>query len=192
LEKNEINPKIEIVVIGGSAGSFEVLLQIISNIKLDINFVVLIILHRKHNSNTSIADLFSKKTSLPVLECEDKDLLLPGHIYFAPADYHLLVERDRSVCLDYSEKENYSRPAIDVTFKSVSDIYKEKTAAILLSGANRDGAEGLKYISENYGTTIVQDPNDAEISTMPNEALKIFEPNYILTSQKITELINSF
>jgi two-component system chemotaxis response regulator CheB len=192
LEKNEISPSIEILIIGGSAGSFEVLLQIVPSLKLDIKFAVLIVLHRKNNSNISIADLFSKKTAIPVFECEDKDNLLPGNIYFAPPDYHLLIEKDRTVCLDYSEKENYSRPAIDITFKSASDIYKEKTAAILLSGANRDGADGLKYISQNYGTTIVQDPKEAEISTMPKEALKIFEPDYILRSKDIIALINSF
>ncbi|OAQ40690.1 chemotaxis protein CheB [Pedobacter psychrophilus] len=191
MEKNKINPKIEILVIGGSAGSFEVLLQILPKIKFDIDFVVLVVLHRKHNSNTSIADLFGNKTSIPVYECEDKDSLVPGNIYFAPADYHLLIEKDRTVSLDYSEKENYSRPAIDITFKSASDVFKEKTLAVLLSGANRDGANGLKYISQNYGTTIVQDPNEAEISTMPNEALKIFEPNYILGFKEIIKLINS-
>lgn len=192
MEKNEINPKIEILIIGGSAGSFEVLLQILPNLKLDIKFAVLVVLHRKHNTNTSIADLFGNKTAIPVFECEDKDKLLPGNIYFAPADYHLLIEKDRTVCLDYSEKENYSRPAIDITFKSASDIYREKTAAILLSGANRDGADGLKYIAQNFGTTIVQNPAEAEISTMPNEALKILEPDYILKSKEIIHLINSF
>ncbi len=192
MEKNKINLGIEILVIGGSAGSFEVLLQILPNIKPNLKFAVLVVLHRKHNSNTSIADLFGNKTVIPVYECEDKDNLMPGNIYFAPPDYHLLIENDRTVSLDYSEKENYSRPAIDLTFKSASDIYKEKTAGILLSGANRDGADGLKYISENYGTTIVQNPNEAEISTMPNEALKLFEPDYVLGTKEIIELINSF
>ncbi|WP_234461994.1 chemotaxis protein CheB [Pedobacter segetis] len=183
---------IEILVIGGSAGSFELLLKIIPRIKIDIKFVVLIVLHRKHNTNLSISELFRNKTPLPVLECEDKDKLIPGSIYFAPADYHLLIEKDRSVCLDYSEKENYSRPSIDITFKSASDIYKEKAAAILLSGANKDGAEGLKHIYQNYGTTIVQNPNEAEISTMPNEALKIFNPQYVLKVEEIIDLINNF
>nr|MBC7614209.1 chemotaxis protein CheB [Pseudopedobacter sp.] len=190
--KNKINPVVEILIIGGSAGSFKVLLQILTKIKLDINFAVLVVLHRKHNSNTSIVDLFSSKTAIPVYECEDKDNLLPGNIYFVPPDYHLLIEKDRTICLDYSEKENYSRPAIDITFKSASDVYREKTAAVLLSGANKDGADGLKYIFEHYGTTIVQDPNEAEISTMPNEALKIFEPDYVLGSKEIIKLINSF
>lgn len=191
MEENKINTNIEILIIGGSAGSFEVLLQIIPSLKLDIEFAVLIVLHRKHNSNISIADLFSKKTTIPVFECEDKDNLLAGNIYFAPADYHLLIEKDRTVCLDHSEKENYSRPSIDITFKSASDIYKEKTAAILLSGANKDGANGLKYISQNYGTTIVQDPEEAQVNIMPNEALKIFVPDYVLRSKDIIKLINS-
>ncbi len=192
MEKNKLNEHVELLVIGGSAGSFDVLMHIIPSLKKDIDFPILIILHRKSTSGSTIADVFSLKTTLPVVECEEKEQLLPGKIYFAPADYHLLIEDDHSVSLDYSEKVNYSRPSIDVSFKSASDIFKKNIAAILLSGANADGAEGLSYIHKNNGTTIVQNPQTAEVKIMPQRALSLFNPDYIVDMVEMSELINSF
>ena len=191
MEKKQITKQINMLAIGGSAGSFEVLLKLIPLIKADIEFPILIILHRKSNAPNSISDVFKKKTKLPVLECDEKEALVNGKIYFAPADYHLLIEKDRTVSLDYSEKVNYSRPSIDITFKSLSDVYGENLAAILLSGANSDGAEGLHYIQKKNGTTIVQDPIEAEVKSMPQQAIKLFDVDYILNTEKIINLINN-
>ncbi|TKB98558.1 chemotaxis protein CheB [Pedobacter cryophilus] len=186
-----MNKKIELLVIGGSAGSFDVLLQVIPKIKSDINFPIIIILHRKSNTPTSIAKIFSSKTNLPVIECEEKEILQPGTIYFSPPDYHLLVENDHSVSLDSSEKVNYSRPSIDVTFKNLADLYHENLAAILLSGANSDGAKGLFYIKRNNGITIVQDPAVAEIKFMPQQAINLFEVDHIFNIEEIINYINN-
>ncbi len=183
--------QIEILCIGGSAGSFDVLMQIIPQIKTDIKFPIIIILHRKSSPATSISDVFKIRTNLKVCECEEKESLLPGTIYFAPADYHLLIEKDRTVSLDYSEKVNYSRPSIDITFKSASEVFKEKTAAILLSGANADGAKGLLYIFKKNGTTIVQNPDTADVGYMPQQAMNLFKPDYISEIDEIIGIINN-
>ena len=104
------------------------------------------------------------------------------------ADYHLLLEKDRTVSLDYSEKVNYSKPSIDITFKSLSEIYGQNLASILLSEANSDGAEGLMYIKEKNGTTIVQNPEEAEVISMPQHAIKLFNVDYILKTEEINNL----
>ena len=192
MEKNEFNRSIDLLVIGGSAGSFNVLMELIPLIKTTITFPILIVLHRKNSSVTSIAHIFQNKTSLKVIECEDKELLEGNNIYFAPADYHLMIEKDFSISLDYSEKVNYSRPSIDITFHSAAQVYQSKLAAILLSGANEDGAKGLRYVHQNFGTTIVQEPSTAEMHTMPSSAIKLFKPNYVVNTVDMAQLINSF
>lgn len=191
MEKTNVALPIEILAIGGSAGSFSVLAELIPQIKADILFPIVILLHRKAGINSSITDVFNRKTSLPVIECEDKDVLKPGVIYFAPPDYHLLLENDLTFSLDYSEKINFSRPSIDVSFKNFADLFNHKMAAILLSGANNDGAEGLEYIHKKNGTTIVQDLNSSEIDVMPKKALSLFKPTYIANPSQIIKIINS-
>ncbi|WP_017257760.1 chemotaxis protein CheB [Pedobacter arcticus] len=192
MEKSDLKSKIELLVIGGSAGSFNVLLALIPKLKTPINFAIIVVLHRKSGSTTSISEVFNLKTEINVFECEDKDPIIAGNIYFAPADYHLLIENDHTFSLDYSEKMNYSRPSIDVTFKVAADLYGDKMAAILLSGANSDGAEGLLYVNQKNGTTIVQDPVSSEIDTMPKEALKLFKPDFIANVDEIIAAINNF
>jgi two-component system chemotaxis response regulator CheB len=192
MAKSELKKPIELVVIGGSAGSFNVLLKLIPQIKAPINFAIVIVLHRKSGSNSSISEVFNFKTSINVLECEDKDAIVAGNIYFAPADYHLLIEKDCTFSLDYSEKVNFSRPAIDITFKAAADLYADKMVAVLLSGANSDGAEGMLYVQQKNGTTIVQDPISAEIDTMPKEALNLFKPDFIADTDELIRLINNF
>lgn len=192
MEKDKGVNAIDILLIGGSAGSFNVLLEVIPKIIAPINFAIVIILHRKSGLNSNIADVFSHKTSMKVFECEDKDPIIPGNIYFAPPDYHLLLENDATFSLDYSEKLNYSRPSIDITFKIAADLYGPRMAALLLSGANADGAEGLLYVHEKSGTTIVQDPLSAEIAIMPKEALSLFKPDFVANIDEIIALINEF
>jgi two-component system chemotaxis response regulator CheB len=182
---------IEILCIGGSAGSFDVLMQIIPRIRTDIKFPIIIILHRKSNPATIISEVFKIRTDLKVCECEEKEVLLPGTIYFAPAGYHILIEKNKSISLDYSEKVNYSRPSIDVAFKSISDIFEEKTAAILLSGANADGSKGLFYVFNKNGTTIVQSPESAEVGYMPQQAINLFKPHHISNIPEMIDLINN-
>jgi len=170
----------QLLVIGGSAGSLEVLLQLFPQLPADWPLAMIIVLHRKNDNDTLLADLLSAKTILPVKDVEEKDMLLPGHIYIAPADYHLLIEPDGSLTLDASEKVNFSRPSIDVTFMSAAEVFGKRLCCILLSGANTDGAEGLQTVRELGGYTVVQDPAEAEVAFMPKHAISVTEVDEVL------------
>ncbi len=183
--------KIELLAIGGSAGSLEVLLSVFPLLRTNLSFGILIVLHRKYSNDSSLTDLIASKTSLMVKEADDKDGIFPGWIYVAPADYHLLVENDKSLSLDFSEKVNFSWPGIDVTFQTASEAYGPNLACLLLSGASSDGADGLMLVRQNGGITAVQDPAFAEVSYMPQKAIDRCEPDYILNNKSIASFINS-
>lgn len=192
MAKNDLNTGAKCVVIGGSAGSIKPLLQILSSIKANINFPVIVILHRKNDPRSSLETLLGNTSLLSVKEGEDKETLKNGVVYVAPSDYHLLIESDHSLSLDASEKVLWSRPSIDVTFQSAAEIYKERLLGVLLSGANNDGSLGMERINALGGKTIVQDPESAEIPAMPLSALRIFNPDYILKESEIAAVINEF
>ena len=182
---------LQLLVIGGSAGSLEVLLAVLPKLRENLDFAIIIVLHRKYSTDSALTELLSTKTRLTVKEADDKDDLLPGCIYLAPADYHLLVENNHSLTLDYSEKVNFSRPCIDITFQTAAEAYGPALACLLLSGASADGAEGLKLVHENGGITAVQDPACAEVSYMPMKAIEKNQPDFILDIPGIIRFINT-
>jgi two-component system chemotaxis response regulator CheB len=171
MEENHVKRSYRLVVIGGSAGSLDVILKMLTALPGHLPAPVVIVLHRKNSNDNLLADLLSTKTSLRVKEVEEKEPIRPGYLYIAPADYHLLIEKDYSFSLDDSEKINYSRPSIDATFETAADVYSSSLIGILLSGANTDGVEGLKKIKQSGGLTIVQEPDSAEVSYMPQQAI---------------------
>jgi two-component system, chemotaxis family, protein-glutamate methylesterase/glutaminase len=189
MEENTITD-CKLVLIGGSAGSLEVLIQVLPKLHVFSAFALVIILHRKNSDDNLLEGLISLKTKIPVKEIEDKTPLEAGNIYVAPADYHLLFEKDGLLSLDVSDKVNYSRPSIDVVFQSAADAYGEGAVGILLSGANADGTEGLKTIKAEGGRVVVQDPATAEMPYMPQYAINHLDAHYILTPEEITEFIN--
>lgn len=190
MEKRNIDQLPKLLVIGGSAGSLSVLLKVLPEIKTTITICIVIVIHRKNTSDSTLRKLFSTKTFLPVKEIEDKEKLLCGTIYIAPPDYHILFENDGTVALDYSEKVNYSRPSIDVAFESASQEYKKHLTCILLSGASSDGAKGLIEVKKNEGRTVVQDPLTAEASYMPEQAINALQPDEILYPLQMIAYIN--
>jgi two-component system, chemotaxis family, protein-glutamate methylesterase/glutaminase len=190
MEENSISP-LKMIMIGGSAGSLEIILHIISFLPANANFCCVIIVHRKYSSESILEDLFASKTRLPVKEVEDKENIVPGTIYIAPADYHLLFEAEHTFSLDASEKIHFSRPSIDVSFESASEVFGSSIIGILLSGANADGAKGLQNIERAGGLTIIQDPATAEVSYMPEQALKVLERPLILAGNSIGEYLAS-
>ncbi|AWI26105.1 chemotaxis protein CheB [Flavobacterium pallidum] len=179
----------KVVVMGGSAGSLEVLLKILPRIAIIPDFAIAIVLHRKNSEDNTLEELIALKTMIPVVEIEDKTPLLPGAIYICPSDYHLLFEKNGTLSLDISEKVNYSRPSIDLAFESAADAYGDALTGILLSGANADGTAGLKAIKELGGTTIVQNPETADMPFMPRNALQFAEPHFSLDANEILEYI---
>lgn len=178
------------IMIGGSAGSLQVILKLLPELRLSLPVTIVIVLHRKASNDETLVDLLSSKTSWPVREVEEKEAILPNHIYIAPADYHLLVESDHSFALDVSEKVNYSRPSIDIAFESAAEVYGPSLLAILLSGANADGQEGMQNVKDAGGTCVVQDPDTAEVSYMPMQAIGHVEIDKVLHGDEIAGFIN--
>lgn len=160
-----------LVAIGGSAGSLETILHIVSALPVSSGASFVIIVHRKHDSDSILEGLIAARTAMIVKEVEDKEPLLQNAIYIAPADYHLLLENESLFSLDSSEKVHFSRPSIDVTFQSVAEVFGPNAIGILLSGANADGAAGLESIKNAGGVAMVQDPETAEMPFMPQQAI---------------------
>jgi two-component system, chemotaxis family, protein-glutamate methylesterase/glutaminase len=191
MAQRSITNQYDMLIIGGSAGSLDVLLKLLPALKDHLHLAVVIIVHRK-NTDSLLAGLLADKTQLPVKEAEEKETISKGTVYIAPADYHLLIEKDKTFSLDYSERIHHSRPAIDVSFETAADAYGPKLIALLLSGANADGAEGLAAIKRAGGITIVQDPQEAAVSYMPEQAIQASEVDYVADTETIIEIINRF
>jgi two-component system chemotaxis response regulator CheB len=180
----------ELVVIGGSAGSLQVILDMTRKLKKEIGFPILLVMHRKAQSVSILPTLLQQFSSMEVIEAEDKTEIQKNKIYIVPADYHVLFEDKKIISLDSSEKINYSRPSIDVTFKSAAEIYGESLVGILLSGANADGVEGLEYIKKNNGTVWIQDPETAEVDYMPRHAVAAGIHDLIIMPNDLAAYIN--
>ena len=163
--------KYSILVIGGSAGSMSVLVELLNQLPSPFPIPVVIILHRLKNVESELDKLLSIRQ--PIAEPVDKEPLLQGNIYLAPQNYHLLIEEDGSFSLDYAEPVNFSRPAIDLTFSSAASVFGARSLGILLSGANKDGAAGLCRIIRAGGKGIAQRPDTAGFSIMPQAAIDL-------------------
>jgi two-component system chemotaxis response regulator CheB len=177
-----------VMVIGGSAGALSMVLNIAHHMRADMSLALIIVLHRKPAEENVLQEVLMSKTGLEVKEAEDKDELLPGVIYLAPADYHVLGEREGTLMLDDSEKVNFSRPSIDVTFESAAEIYGKSLLCVLLSGANADGAEGLVKAKEKGAIAVIQDPKSADFGYMPSQALEVVKPDLLLDVNNIDRL----
>lgn len=187
-----MNPQtnIELVIIGGSAGSLQVIIEMIKKLNNTLSFPMVLVLHRKAQSGNILQTLLQQFTKIPVIEIEDKTEVQHNAIYIVPADYHLLFENRENMSLDSSEKMNYSRPSIDVSFRSAAEVYGENIIGILLSGANADGVEGLSYIKKNNGKVWIQDPETAEVDYMPRHAIEEIDYDLIIRPANLADYIN--
>ncbi|MES2476305.1 MAG: chemotaxis protein CheB [Verrucomicrobiota bacterium] len=159
------------VVIGASAGAIDALSVILPALPTSFPLPVLIVVHVPGHPQSMLAELFGNRCALLVKEAEDKETIRPGTVYFAPSDYHLLVEPDFTLSLSSDEPVLYSRPAIDVLFQSAADAYGDGLTGIILTGANSDGAAGLRAIRDAGGTALIQDPATAQGTAMPRAAI---------------------
>jgi two-component system, chemotaxis family, protein-glutamate methylesterase/glutaminase len=181
-----------LIIIGGSAGSLHVIFRLISPLTRNYKVPLLIVLHRHPQEGSRLIEVLVAKTKIPVIEVEDKESIKPGAIYVCPPDYHVLIEQNLLFSLDYSEKVNYSRPSIDVAFTAAADSLGDRITAILLSGGNADGSEGIQHVMNSGGLTIIQDPSEAEVPYMPEQALIRDERHVVMTSSEIAAYLLSF
>jgi len=179
------------IIIGGSAGSFKIISRVIVSLPADFPIPLIVCVHRLRNVKAGIISALSNNSSIKITEPFDKDPIEPGTVYIAPANYHLLIEQGNFFSLATSKPINHSRPSIDIAMKSAASAYSKRVLGILVSGANSDGAEGMIAIHQAGGTTIVQDPEEAEIPSMPEAALDSYKPDYVYNADKIINFIGS-
>jgi two-component system chemotaxis response regulator CheB len=176
---------LEALVIGASAGGIDALLRILPRLPDPLTFPVVVLLHLPDDRDSRLAEVFQQHLAVPVLQARDKESLAPGTVYFAPPGYHLSIETERSFSLSQEDPVHFSRPAIDILMTSAADAYGAALCGMLLTGASHDGAAGLAAIGAAGGLTIVQDPLDAEIATMPAAAIRLRAPSLILPLRDI-------
>jgi two-component system chemotaxis response regulator CheB len=174
------------VVIGGSAGSLDVLRAIIGSLPEQLACAVVIVLHMAPRAPEGLTEVLARGCALPVQQAQDKEPVQEGVVYLAPPGYHLLIESHRAFALSVDEPVHFSRPSIDVLFESACDAYGRQLLAVLLSGASPDGAAGMLEAHRRGAITIVQAPDSAESPSMPLAALALFNPTCVWTPVEIT------
>jgi len=182
-----VRPPIEAIAVGASAGAVEALGVLLPALPLELNVPVIVVVHVPPNRPSLMAELFAPRCALDVREAEDKQTIAPGTIWFAPPGYHLLVERDRSFALSIDEPVNFSRPAIDVLFSSAADTYRDRLLALILTGANQDGAAGAADVRAAGGLVAVQDPETAHAATMPALCIERAQPDFVGTLPQLAQ-----
>jgi two-component system, chemotaxis family, protein-glutamate methylesterase/glutaminase len=181
--------RIEAVVIGASAGGVEALTELLPALPRTFRPSVFVVLHVPRARPSLLVEIFARRCALPVREAEDKAPVEPGTVYFAPPDYHLLLEKNRQIALSADEPVHFSRPSIDVLFESAADVYRERLLGIILTGANEDGAAGLHAIHQAGGITVAQQPDGAKVPVMVVSALQRNPADFVLPLPEIAQLL---
>lgn len=183
---------VDLVVIGGSAGAIEVLHRVLGQLPAGFGPATAIVIHVPPQGPNLLTEIFTTQSGLKVKLAEDKEPIVGGTIYFATPDYHLLVEKGRTFALSLDERVHYSRPAIDVLFETAAEAYGERLMGVILSGANADGAAGLRAIAAAGGITAVQSLETAEMIAMPAAALQAVPQSIEVDAAGLAELLRSF
>lgn len=179
------------VIIGGSAGSFQVITRILHSLPPTFPLPVLLCLHRLKHVRSGFVEALSIKSAIPIIEPFDKEQIKPGKAYLAPANYHMYVELGNKIALSTEEPVNHSRPSIDLSFITAAQVYREKLIGIILSGANRDGAYGLKKIKDLGGLAIVQNPQECQVRTMTEASLKMTPVDFVYNTNEIIKFLQN-
>lgn len=179
------------LVVGASSGGMQAISRLLTGIPANFSMAILIVQHIAASSDGSWTRILDSRCKIAVREADEKEPIRPGIAYFAPANYHLLVEPDRTLTLTVDEPVNYARPSIDVLFETAADAYGFRLIGLVMTGANSDGAKGLEYVKNKGGLTIVQDPETAETPFMPRAAIQQVCPDHILAIEAILELLIS-
>lgn len=181
--------RIDAVVIGASAGGIDALMRILPALPEKFGFSVTVVLHLPDDRDSRLAEVFQQHLLMPVRQADDKMRVQAGTVYFAPPGYHLSIENDLTFSLSQEEPVHFSRPAIDILMESAADAYGKRLAGMLFTGASADGAAGMERIAACGGLTVVQDPQDAEIATMPAAAIRLHAPDAVLPVPAIRALM---
>lgn len=174
------------IVIGASAGGLDAIKAILASLPGGIVVPIIIVLHTSPHSDNYIVKHLNEICQINVKEADEKEELFPGTAYIAPPNYHLLIEKDHTLSLTVDPKVSYARPSIDVLFESAAEVYNNDLVGIILTGANRDGSNGLRRIKELGGLAIVQEPKTAYADAMPRAAIEVSEVDFIVTLDKIS------
>ncbi len=176
-------------MIGASAGGKEQLVANLSRLPQDFGLSILVAQHLHHTDGGAYAQQLDSAVPLPVLEADDKQSIQPGRVYVAPANYHLLVERTKTLALSVDERVNWCRPSVDVLFESAAGAWGDGVIGVILSGAGHDGAAGMRAIADRGGMTIVQDPASAQNPEMPRAAIEQARIHEVLPPPDIAALL---
>lgn len=179
----------EAIVIGVSSGGMNAMKVMFSRLPKNFSIPIIIVQHINARSDNQWIRLLNNKNDLNIKEADEKETIEPGNIYIAPANYHLMIEKNKAFSLSIDERVNYARPSIDVLFESAAEAYKNKLIGMVLTGASSDGTKGIKWVKELGGLAIIQDPETAESPYMPASAISAIKPDYILSLEDIAELL---
>lgn len=177
------------IVLGASAGAINALNQVLPGVPADARIPVVVVVHLPANRPSLLPELFTSRCAARVAEPEDKQAMTAGTIWFAPSNYHLLIENDKSFSLSVDAPVNFSRPSIDVLFETAADALGSELCAVVLTGANEDGAQGARAIRHRGGLVIAQDPLTAEAREMPSATISLATPQIVATLPEIAALI---
>jgi two-component system chemotaxis response regulator CheB len=183
---------VELIAIGCSLGGMYALEAILGRLPSDFDVPIVVAQHRHRKSGENLPAYLRRVTRLPVADADDKQWIEPGHVYLAPADYHLLVQKEREkgeLSLSVDEAVRHSRPSIDVLFESAADAYGAGLIGVVLTGANDDGARGARRIKTRGGIVVAQDPETAEASAMPAAAIRTGAVDQILPLDQIASFL---
>ena len=191
IQTSSLAEKIDAVVMGASSGGIEALSLLLPALPAAARVSVFIVLHIPRDRPSRLPALFAPKCVLPVREAQDKEPVQPGTVYFAPSNYHLLLDQGPQLALSADDPVHHSRPSVDVLFESAADVYAERLLGIILTGANADGAAGLAYLQDRGGMAVVQAPETARAPQMLLSALKLRPASQVLSLERIADLLAS-
>ena len=179
----------EAIVIGVSSGGMKAMKIMFPLLPKDFKTPIIIVQHVSAYSDSQWIQLLNDNCNVDIKEADEKEKIEKGKIYFAPPNYHLMIEKDKTFSFTIDERVNFARPSIDVLFESAAEVYKNKLIGVILTGSNNDGANGLKRIKECGCLAIVQDPKTAESAYMPESAIVAIQPDYIKSLEEIIKLL---
>jgi two-component system chemotaxis response regulator CheB len=181
----ETKNEFDAIVIGASAGGLYTLTSILQPLPASYPVPIIVVQHRAKDERSLLEEVLQLKCSIKIKQADEKEVIQRGFVYFAPPDYHLLIESNGTFSLSYDARVNYSRPSIDVLFETAAAVFKQRLLGIILTGANKDGALGMKKIRALGGTTIAQRPETADYPEMPKAAISTGAIQHILTPEAI-------